>query len=213
MKTLVRYIPHALMLIIAGALVAIFLRNTNANKGETLSAVRPRETRVMVSDVRTIMKLVMVKGSFEEYFSEQDSRVVSGIMGNLGFGKRAMLRVKGDVTVGYDLDERNMEVDEATRTIRLRTPSDPEILAIDHHVDYLDLKAGLFNRFKADDLNALQERGRDRIKDKVTHSDLFERARTERRELTAVVRNYVESNGWTLLVDSAWSPEPKVALR
>ena len=173
------------------------------------STERVVETHKLEQDVRAILKLVVVQAAFEEYFSEKDARVIPEVLGKLGFGKKAMLRVKGNVTVGYRFDGDAIISDPARRTITLRAPSAPEIIAIEHDVDYLDIDQGMFRKFKKDELSTINRKGKQRIQEKAIQSDMFDQARAERNELVAVVGRYVASNGWTLLVDSTMTvPQP-----
>lgn len=161
------------------------------------------EVGALEQDVRAILKLVVVQAAFEEYFSERDASVIPNLLGKVGFGKKALLRVKGNVTVGYRFDGDAVITDPSRRTITLRAPSEPEIIAIEHDVDYLDVDQGIFNKFKKDDLTAINLKGKQRIQDKAARSDIFKQARAERDEVVAVVGRFVASNGWTLVVDSA----------
>lgn len=172
---------------------------------------RTAESQELEQDVRAILKLVVVQAAYEEYFREKDANVIPSLLGKLGFKKKALLRVRGNVTVGYRFDEDAIITDPSRRTITLRAPSDPEIIAIEHDVDYLDVEQGLFSKFKKDDLTAINLKGKQRIREKATHSDIFARARAERDEVVAVVGRFVASGGWTLVVDSTMAPVYPVA--
>ncbi len=45
--------------------------------------------------------------------------------------------------------------DEATRTVSLEGKALPEILSLEHDVDYYDLEEGLFNSFTAAEINRI----------------------------------------------------------
>lgn len=167
----------------------------------------------LIRDVRVILNLVSVYADYEEYFSERDSKVTSGILDKLGFGKKAMLRVKGKVTMGYAFDEKDIVVNEAERRMVLMASSEPSILSIEHDVDYIDLDQGLFNRFKKEDITAINARGKERIREKAAKSDLFARARAQRNEAIGVVRGLAESNGWSFSVDTTGTPFKGFAVR
>lgn len=201
-------------LILCIALLILLLTGERSPFSQSPALVKERNVEVheLEQDVRAILKLVVVQAAYEEYFSEKDAKVIPNLLGKLGFGKKALLLVKGNVTVGYRFGGDAIITDPSLRTITLRAPSDPEIIAIEHDVDYLDVDQGLFSKFKKDDLTAINLKGKQRIQEKAARSDLFKRARAERDEVVAVVGRFVASSGWTLVVDSMMlSPRPVAA--
>jgi hypothetical protein len=152
---------------------------------------------VMLERITPVLKLITVEGEFNELYSHRDQWTWKyGIPGLTE--KKALLRVRARVSVGYDLEGMRVSLDEQNRTITLLAPPDPKVLSMEHDVDYYDITEGLFNSFSPSELSDLQAKAKQRILDKVPQSGLFAEAARQRSELVAVLRTLAESGGWTL---------------
>lgn len=154
---------------------------------------------VLLERVRPVLKLTTVEGEFVELYAHSDSW-------DWGYSipgfteKRAILRVKARVSVGYDLNGLQVTTNEATRTIRLEGSPAPQILSVEHDVDYYDMSEGLFNSFSPQELTSVSAKAKQQVLDKVPQSGLFQEAEKQREEVVKVVRALAESAGWTLEV-------------
>lgn len=198
-----RVLVLVVVAVLASVTTYLFTRPTVQGTVETRSPERP-DVKVLRKDVHAILDLAVVKDSYEELFTQADSKVIAQVVGKLGFKKKAMLRVKGKATVGFEIRDADIVADTTHRQLLVRTTADPIILAIEHDVDYLDLEQNLMNRFKAEDLTAINAMGKARIQEKAMKGDLFDRARSKRAEVLDVIRNYVHAQGWQLVVDSTY---------
>lgn len=152
---------------------------------------------VMLERITPVLKLITVEGEFNELYSHRDQWTWKyGIPGLTE--KKALLRVRARVSVGYDLEGMRVTLDEETRAITLHAPPEPKVLSIEHDVDYYDISEGLFNSFSPGELSELQAKAKQRILDKVPESGLFTEAARQRLELMDVLRTMAESGGWTL---------------
>ena len=152
---------------------------------------------VLLEQVRKVMKLVTVEGDFNELYSREDSWNYSDWLAQLpGFKKKIMLRVKARASVGYDLSGTHLTTDEESRTIYLDLPARPEILSLEHDVDYYDIDEGVFNHFDPKELTTINAEAKKRIREKIEASGLFNKAAEQRAEVIAMVRALVESKGW-----------------
>lgn len=196
-----------LVLVVLGTVMITrwFFRERAQEGNEAPSSSFVVADNVLERDVLAILKLALVRDSYEEYFSQQDSKVMARILQGLGFRKGAMLRVTGKVTAGFEVTERSISTEPKQRTVRIMLPRDPSIISVEHDVDYLDLQQGVLNRFKAEDLTELNAQGKKRILAKALSSDLFARTRAKRTEVLDVIGNYVRAQGWELLVDSTFT--------
>jgi Protein of unknown function (DUF4230) len=152
---------------------------------------------VLLEQVRKVMKLVTVEGDFNELYSREDSWNYNDWLARFpGFKKKIMLRVKARVSVGYDLSGSRLVTDEETHTIYLDLPARPEVLSLEHDVDYYDLDEGVFNHFAPEELTTINAEAKKRIREKVDASGLFKKAEEQRAEVIGLVRALVESKGW-----------------
>jgi len=151
---------------------------------------------VLLEKIRAVCKLVTAEGQFAEIYEYKDSYPFDIPM----FSKKALIRVKATVSVGYDLGKIHMEADEKNHTLTLSGIPPAEIISVDHDLDYYDLSEGLFNSFSTDDLNMLNARAKEFVTSQVQKSSLMERADQKRDELIGVIRYMSEEAGWKLMI-------------
>ena len=152
---------------------------------------------VLLERVRPVLKLITVEGEFSELYDHTDSWTYNSLLAAIpSFRKRAILRVKAKVSVGYDLNGMKLTTDEATRTVTLEVSPEPEVLSIDHDVDYYDLDEGLFNHFSPQELTAISAKAKQQVLGQVRASGLFTEAKKQQQDIIGVVRSLVEGAGW-----------------
>lgn len=154
------------------------------------------EAQVLLSRIEKVSKLVTVDGYFSEVYDYKDYYGYDWKI----FRKKALIRVKAKVSVGYDLENISVEVDESSRTISIGGLPEPTILSIDHDLDYYDLSEGTFNSFSTADLTKLQDQAKNYIAAKAENSDLIDQAEERGQEILQSIAWMVESHGWTLIV-------------
>jgi len=183
------------ILLVLGVCLLVFFITREIYRDD---AAKPVEnSTVLLEQVRKVMKLVTVEGDFNELYSREDSWNYSAWLAQLpGFKKRIMLRVKARASVGYDLSGTHLTTDEASHTIYLELPTKPELLSLEHDVDYYDLDEGVFNHFAPQELTAINTEAKKRIREKIEVSGLYKQAEEQRAEVIALVRAVVESKGW-----------------
>jgi len=100
--------------------------------------------------------------------------------------------------VGFDFNKINLEANQNTKTVIIKSFPQPEILSIETNLNYYDKKDGYFNKFEAADLTALNEEAKQHILEKVPESGLYNVAKQEALESLQLIENIVETIGWTL---------------
>ncbi len=155
--------------------------------------VRPTENAsILLDKVREVFKLTTVEGEFSEVYSyNQYSGYFSWF-----WDKKALLRVNATVAVGYDLQNLKIEVDSAARIVRIGPLPSPQILSIDHTVDYYDVSTGLFESFSAQDLSYINQRAKELIREAALKSNLMTVAETQSEKVFDIVRFIAEGAGW-----------------
>jgi Protein of unknown function (DUF4230) len=152
---------------------------------------------VLLERIKQVAKLVTVEGYFSEIYDYQDYYGYDLSF----FRKKALIRVKAKVSVGYDLEKMQITAVPETKTIRLSGIPSAEILSIEHDLDYYDLQEGLFNDFSAEDYDKLNTNAKEFIRKKALESDLTKSAANQRNSLLETMRFMAESGGWKLEVD------------
>ncbi len=186
-------IKGLLLLIGVGLLVFFITRETYRPEAATEAV----SSTVLLERIRPVMKLVTVEGDFNEMYTYRDAQASFDWLKSFSpFQKKAMLRVKARVSVGYDLEGAGFEVDEATHTIRLTGMAAPQVLSMEHDIDYYDMEAGTFNPFTAQDHTRMEAQAKQMIRAKIPESGLLRAAADRKQEMIVVVRAMVESAGW-----------------
>ncbi len=153
-----------------------------------------QEASVLLERIEKVTKLVTVSGYFSEVYDYKDYYGYDWSI----FRKKALIRVKANVLAGYDLDQINFEADSKDKVIIVSGLPKPEILSIDHDLDYYDLTEGTFNTFTKDDLNKLNEQAKDYVENAALSGDLIAQAEERGNELLETIRFLVEGSGWRL---------------
>lgn len=152
------------------------------------------ESRVLLEKIEKVSKLITVEGYFSEIYNYEDHWGYDFSF----FRKKALIRVKAKVSVGYDLTKVDFKADTKTKTITISNMPDPEIISIDHDLDYYDITEGSFNSFEEADYNKMNANAKEQIRKEALNSDLFLSAEAESHELMEIVKFMVEGAGWNL---------------
>ncbi len=148
--------------------------------------------QVLLERVQTVAKLITVEGYFSEVYDYKDYYAY-----NLSpFRKKALIRVKAKVSVGYDLSRVEFETRPDEKVIIVRNLPKPEILSIDHDLDYYDISQGMFNSFSAQDYTKLSQRAKEYVEEKALESPLFDNAEKQGAQILDMMRFMVEQSGW-----------------
>jgi len=154
------------------------------------------KAEVLLERVKTVAKLVTVEGYFSEIYNYKDYWGYDWPI----FRKKALMRVKAKVSIGYDLGKMKIDAIEEQRKIVLSNLPKAEIISIEHDIDYYDLSQGAFNSFSEEDYNKLNKDAKEYIRAKVQESELFDQAEEQGNEMIELIRFMTESAGWTVEV-------------
>ena len=176
-------------------LVAVFFGTRYYYTWGEVSSVE--KSQVLIEKIKTVAKLVTVEGYFSEVYSYEDYWGY-----DIGlFQKRALIRVKAKVSVGYDLTKMNVEARSLDKTLVISDLPDPQIISIDHDLDYYDISEGTFNSFSKDDYNKMNASSKDKIREQVGKSDIFLAAEKQSNDMLDLIRFMVEGAGWNLVFE------------
>lgn len=157
--------------------------------------ITQEEASILLEKIQTVAKLVTVEGYFSELYNYQDYWNYDWSI----FRKKALLRVKARVSAGYDLGNMKIDMLPEQKLIRITNiPTDPQIIAIDHSIDYYDISEGSFNSFTEADYNKINKNAKQFIEKKAKESELLTRARSQGIEILDLIRFMGENAGWTV---------------
>lgn len=186
------------ILAVAGILVLLLAVFLGTRYFYTLGEISSEEkSQVLLEKVKTVAKLVTVEGYFSEVYSYEDYWGYDISF----FKKRALIRVKAKVSVGYDLSKMTMDARPLEKILVISNLPDPEIISIDHDLDYYDITEGSFNSFSKEDFNKMNSKSKDIIREQVQQSDLFLAAEQQSNDMLDLIRFMVEGSGWTLVFE------------
>lgn len=183
-------------IIIAVGFLLMFLLGIWAARWYFLKSM-PTETEqstILLEKVKTVTKLITVEGYFSEIYDYKDYYHYDWSP----FRKKALLRVKAKVSIGYDLENMKFEALPDQKILRISQMPDPSILSIDHDVDYYDLQQGTFNSFTPKDYTKLNKNAKEYIEAKALESDLMKTAESQVNTTLKVIQFMVEEAGWEL---------------
>jgi hypothetical protein len=157
------------------------------------------DSSVLLEKIQAVAKLSTVEGTFSEIYN------YSEYQGYFTFfwDKKILVRVRATVSAGYNLERMHLEADPATKTIRMSGLPRPEILSIDHTLDYYDISEGLFSSFSPEDYTRINQRAKDMIRDNAQKSSLLSEAEVQGAKMLDLMRFMVEGAGWKLQVGGA----------
>ncbi|MEP6793622.1 MAG: DUF4230 domain-containing protein [Saprospiraceae bacterium] len=178
------------------AVAALFLAFKLGSRFSLPKTKTTQDSVVLLEKIRTVCKLVTAEGEFSEIYSYKESKWFDVSFLN----KKALIRVKAKVSVGYDLSKIKVEPDEKNHTLVISGMPPAEILSVDHDLDYYDVSEGFFNSFSTADYNKINANAKDYIIAQVQKSSLMEAADKKRDELLEVIRFMAESAGWNVTV-------------
>lgn len=164
------------------------------------------QSTILLDKVKDVLKLVTVEANFNELYNETKTRPVTlylPLPSTFSFSKKAILEVQGKVMVGFDLEKVTISADSTNRILTLSNLPEPEILSIDHQVQYRNLEESFFNSFSAEDYTSLNHNAKEMLRQKVEESDLMEKARSQGNQMIDVIRFMAESLGWTVQLEGA----------
>ncbi len=180
-------------LLLIGALVGTFLLGGWLAYRLWAPRSQPVESAsVLLEKIRAVVKLTTVEGQFSEIYNYSE---YSGYF-SWFWDKKALVRVNAVVSAGYDLTNLRIDADSSAHVLRIGPLPEPQILSIDHTLDYYDVSTGLFTNFSPEDYNRMNQKAKDLIREQALRSNLLPSAREQGDKIFDVIRFMAESTGW-----------------
>lgn len=136
---------------------------------------KKEEIQVVVSSIKNLSKLVVSKGTFSEVYNYTDSKKY--FYDYVSFDKKTIITVNAAVEVGYDLSKLEIQIDSVAKKIIINKIPTQEV-TISPDVKYFDLQQSQFNVFSKEDLNQINQKSIEKIKQTIEVTDLKEKAKT-----------------------------------
>lgn len=157
---------------------------------------------VLLEKIRAVVKLTTVEGQFSEIYNYSE---YSGAFTWL-WDKKLLVRVNATVAAGYDLGNLNMVADSSAHILRIGPLPEPQILSIDHNLDYYDVSTGVFSAFSPQDYTRINQRAKELIREQALKSNLLPSAKEQAVKIFDIVRFMAESTGWKVEIVQPVAP-------
>ncbi len=193
-----------LILLLAGLCIAFFLFKNNFNS--FFKQQRTSDGTVLIEKIKEVTKLISIEGYFSEVYENKE-------YWGYDFSplrKKALIRVKAKVSVGYDFTNLKIQSFPDEKIIRIGQLPDPEVLSIDHDLDYYDISEGSFNSFNEQDFNKMNAEAKAKIEKAAIASDLLLKAEKQSAKIFNMMELIVESSGWKIEYEKRILDENKV---
>lgn len=153
-----------------GILVALLYFKKEAHKNEK------EQIQVMLNEIKNVSKLVVTEASFSEIYNYESAEKY--FFETLSFNKKVIVLVNAKVQVSYDLSKMLIETDSLNRKIIIKSiPKEELFIAPD--IQYYDFEQSTFNTFTKEELNKINKKSIDKIKETMDVSDLKETAKKQ----------------------------------
>jgi len=183
-----------LILFASGYFFSQWLQFRQAEKNQISS-------EVILNRIKEVSKLVTVEGYFSEMYNYKNYYNLEWSM----FTKKALVRVKAKVSMGVDLNKVNIKLDNVNKVISMDRLPEPEIISLDHDIDYYDITEGTFNTFTPEDFNKINSDAKDYIRKVAIQSELPARAKLQSQKSIETIKLIAESAGWTVKISQPQS--------
>lgn len=148
---------------------------------------------VLLEKIKTVSKLVTIEGYFSEVWRVKKSY---DYYPDFLYGKSAILKVKGKVSVGYDLEQMEIESFPDEKMIVISNLPSPEIISVDHDLEYFSLQEGSFTSFSSKELSEFNRTAKDTLIAAAQRSSLFNAANEKGNDMVKLIELIAKDAGW-----------------
>ncbi len=184
--------------VVFGVIITLIIGFTFKFCGDRKEKIVIHENSMLIQEqLKNVGKLVVTEGHFSDVYNYKNSKeIFAGITSE----KKALVVVNAMVTIGYDLSKIEYDVDELTKTLRVKNIPEEDI-NINPDLQYYDVESGYFNEFGAEDYNKIKDNVNKSLLEKIEKSTLKTNAKN--RLISELSKFYILTNsmGWTLEYD------------
>lgn len=183
-------ISRYILVFIVGFLIAKYWYQKKDNQQQT------EEIKVVVSSINNLSKLVVSSGNFSEVYNFKDSKKY--FYDYVSFDKEAIVTVNANVEVGYNLEELDIQIDSLAKKIYINKIPKEEV-NISPDIKYFDLKQSQFNAFSKEELNKINKKSIDKIKETAELTALKNNAKNRFFEEISKIYRLSAIYGWEVV--------------
>ncbi len=154
------------------------------------------DIQIVMQSIDNVSKLVVSEGYFSEIYNFKDAKKY--FYDTFEFEKSAIVTVNAKVQVLFDLKKMNVEIDSIHKKIKIKYIPKEEIVIIPD-VKYFDLQQSTFNSFTKEELNAINKKSIQKIKETVDVSKLRNTAKERLLEELTKIYQLSAILGWEVI--------------
>lgn len=192
-KPLMKKVITYLLLISLGIILAFWFFSKRNSTVVTTSG------DVIVERIKAVKKIVVTEAQFSEVYNFKEAKKYFYDL--ISFEKKALLLVKGNVKVSYDLEKITYEMDKESKTITLTHVPKPET-SIEPSIKYYDLQESTFNSFNLEDYNRLNGQAIQKLKTEIEKSNLYDKAESNLQKTLEELQWVGKELGWKVKIKS-----------
>ena len=132
------------------------------------------DIQIVVQSIQNISKLVVTEGVFSEVYSYKNAKKY--FYDTFEFNKSVIVTVNAKVQVLFDLEKMDVEIDSIHKKILIKKIPKEEIVIIPD-IKYFDIQQSSFNSFSKDELNNINKKSIEKIKQTAEVSELKRNAK------------------------------------
>lgn len=186
MKRIFSYI----LVFIIGILIALLYFKKEIKKQEK------EQIQVMLHKIKNVSKLIVAETEVSEIYNYQTAKNYFYFPYN--FEKKAIVIANAKVKVTYDLSKMKIELDSVNKKIILKNIPKEEII-ITPNLKYYDLEQSVFNSFTKDELNKINQKAIDKLKETIDVSELKQKAKQKLLEELQKLYNITSVLHWKVV--------------
>ena len=181
--------------VLFGVIITLIVLFTYKYCDDDDKVVLQQQSVAIQEQLKNVGKLVVTEGHFSEIFDYSNSKEIFGDF--FTSEKKALVVVNAEVSIGYDLDQIDYEIDNSRKILTITSIPEAEV-TINPDIEYYDVQDGLFNPFEAEDYNNIKDKVKLDLETKIANSKLKKNA--QNRLLSELSKFYAltSSMGWTL---------------
>lgn len=161
----------------------------NVRKRQSVTAT---SSHTVVEGIKRVFKIVVAEGQLNEIYNYENTKKLLKMIPST---KKALVIVRAQVLIGYDINRCVWEVDDENKVIRLIEFPKPEILSCDCDFNYYYFEDDLFNMIGRKDLQQIQLLAKEQVKKAALQSGLMKIAADQMKLL---LEEMTTVNHWSI---------------
>ncbi len=179
-----------LLVFIIGVLIALLYFKKETKKQEK------EQIQVMLHEIKNVSKLIVAETEVSEIYNYKTAK--NYFYFPYDFEKKAIVIANAKVKVAYDLSKMKVELDSINKKIILKNIPKEEII-ITPNLKYYDLEQSVFNSFTKDELNKINQKAIDKLKETIDVSELKQKAKQKLLEELQKLYNITSVLHWKVI--------------